>query len=243
MGQIANTDRVFSEIYARNVWGGSGVGSDPERTTEYVAFLQNFLHEHGIKSVVDYGCGDWRFSQLVDWSGIDYLGFDIVAAVIEENTRRYSAPNIHFEHVKDGVKLPRADLLICKDVLQHLPTVEVRRLLGVFKQLYSHLLITNDVAPEGQTNTDIEAGNWRPLRLDLPPFSEPGALLLTWDVHGFDCQWTKHTIHISTHAAERPAFTALKEWRGAGYAANAVRHALLRKARALAQRLRGNPPT
>lgn len=53
----------FEEIYATNEWGhGSGEGSLPVHTRGYVAFLQAFLAEKNITSVVDMGCGDWQFS-------------------------------------------------------------------------------------------------------------------------------------------------------------------------------------
>ena len=35
---------------------------------------QQFLKDNAIRSVVDAGCGDWEFSQAIDWTGIDYKG-------------------------------------------------------------------------------------------------------------------------------------------------------------------------
>src|SRR5262245_52014706 len=112
---------VFSEIYERRVWGrGSGEGSLPEHTSGYRTFLERFLREQQVRSVVDYGCGDWQFSRLIDWSGIDYLGLDLVDTLIEHHRAAYGARNVRFEAL-DGVpaELPDADLIILKDVLQH----------------------------------------------------------------------------------------------------------------------------
>src|SRR5689334_20558292 len=84
-GGSASTRDVFTGIYGRGTWGTndagvgtSGAGSTLQATAVYRAFLQQFLKDHAIRSVVDAGCGDWEFSQAIDWTGIDYRGFDIV---------------------------------------------------------------------------------------------------------------------------------------------------------------------
>src|ERR1039457_4590730 len=111
-------DKQFEEIYAKNLWlYGSGEGSLPEHTKPYRMMLKKLLTKLKISGVVDLGCGDWQFSRLIDWTGIDYHGFDVVRTVIEENRRRYSSDNIHF-HLYPGLpsELPGGDLLIAKDV-------------------------------------------------------------------------------------------------------------------------------
>src|SRR5437870_4263480 len=72
-----SVEEVFTEIYNQAIWGAneqgegySGPGSTMASTVEYRGFLQNFLKEKGIRSVVDLGCGDWEFSQNMDWTGV-----------------------------------------------------------------------------------------------------------------------------------------------------------------------------
>lgn len=212
MGPIGQARDAFSDIYARNTWGkGSGVGSEVEHTRDYVAALTEFMREHHIRSVVDFGCGDWQFSRTIDWSGIQYSGFDVVPAVIAANKSAFVAPNISFHLVEDGAHLPAADLLICKDVLQHLPVVEVRRYLAIFKRLYSHMLITNDVRPEDNLNIDIHPGQARPLRLDVAPFHETFDVLLTWDVDAYGYCSTKQTCHLRGATGMRPPYVKLAD--------------------------------
>jgi hypothetical protein len=86
-------DKVFTDIYQDKTWGTneagrghSGTGSTLQATVVYRAFLQQFMKDNGIKSVVDAGCGDWEFSSAIDWRGIDYRGFDIVASLVKQNT-------------------------------------------------------------------------------------------------------------------------------------------------------------
>jgi protein YibB len=176
-------NRRFTEIYDRGIWGpGSGVGSAPDKTVEYRAFVQQFMARNRVRSVVDLGCGEWQFSQLIDWSGVRYLGVDVVPAMIEKNRRDFGGGNVAFERFESLAKLPRADLLLCKDVLQHLPNKTVKDYLAAFRKKFRFSLITNDEEPAGILNTDIDIGQWRTLRLDREPFRELGATVLSWSV-------------------------------------------------------------
>jgi hypothetical protein len=167
---------IFTEIYDKNIWGGSGGGSSPENTVEYRALLQKFLKEKRIRSVVDFGCGDWAFSHLIDWSGVQYMGYDCVASVINENRRRHAAPNISFSvYRNDYVWLPPADLLIIKDVLQHWSNEDIDDFFFVYTYIYptsfKYILITNsgDQETDGQ---DITTGQTRSLSAKFLPLKK-----------------------------------------------------------------------
>lgn len=186
---------AFSYIYKNKIWGEnnkgegfSGPGSTLEQTVKYRELLQKFLADHQIKSVVDVGCGDWTFSQAIDWSGIDYKGFDVVEDVIKKNNQLYSSSSIHFE-VGDGTKenvLPPADLLLCKEVLQHLTLEDINNFLKNL-HLYKYCIITNDINPYGHltTNYDIKRGEHRYLDLREPPFCLKAEELLTYPSYPF----------------------------------------------------------
>lgn len=183
--------RAFEDIYAKATWGTnaegkghSGSGSTLRATTVYRAFLQQFLADNQIRSVVDAGCGDWEFSQTIDWSGIDYKGYDIVEAVIARNQARFTAPNLQF-FAADVIEhdLPPADLLISKHVLQHLSNADVLRFLPKLRR-YKHVLLVNGVdrATLSAGNTDIAPGGYRDLDVTRPPFNLPAAkVLMYWD--------------------------------------------------------------
>jgi SAM-dependent methyltransferase len=172
----------FEQIYAENKWlCGSGEGSQRQHTRRYTRFLQNFLRKNMVKSVVDMGCGDWQFSQFVDWTGIDYQGFDVVSSVIEANRKKFAAPGIRFElAIGDGSDLPFADLLIAKDVLQHWSNDAIKAFLPSLKR-YHYCIITNCVNPNGETtNEDIENGGFHYLDLRLAPFGVQAEELLSF---------------------------------------------------------------
>lgn len=192
LGAPAHARDVFTDIYGRGTWGKgdagvgtSGTGSTLQATVVYRAFLQQLMKDHAIRSVVDAGCGDWEFSQAIDWTGIDYRGFDIVESVVVQNRQRHGRPNIQFfvgNIVEDD--LPAADLLLSKDVLQHLTNQQVQAFLTRQLARYKHVLLTNGIDAQTLTaaNTDIAIGGYRPLDLTRPPFSLSGLKVLTyWD--------------------------------------------------------------
>jgi hypothetical protein len=134
--------------------------------------LQDILIQKKITSVVDMGCGDWQFSQFIDWSGITYQGYDVVPAVVSANKYKHAKQNVSFHlYSADPKELPVADLLIAKDVLQHLPNQIVLDFLPNLSK-YKYALLTNCTNPKGEdVNGEIAIGGFRYLDLRLPPFN------------------------------------------------------------------------
>lgn len=186
---VGRLEETFSTIYRQKLWGinaqgqgCSGSGSKIETTREYRELLEMILDALQIHSVVDLGCGDWEFSRAISWTNVDYKGFDVVAHVIDQNNRKYAKNTIAFA-VLDATQqeLPSADLLICKDVLQHLSNADVQKVIQQFKK-YTYCLVTNDVNADtlSSENYDIVSGDYRPLDLTKPPFNLKGCKLLTY---------------------------------------------------------------
>jgi 2-polyprenyl-3-methyl-5-hydroxy-6-metoxy-1,4-benzoquinol methylase len=163
---------VFSKIYKEDLWhGGSGAGSKLENIKEYVDILQKYIDKPEVKTVLDLGCGDWQFSKFLDLSSVSYLGVDVVESVIESNSTSYSASNIKFiSRDITTYEVPKADLIICKDVLQHLCNKDVVNILVKIITSSKFSLITNDFNPDNTENKDIDNGNYRCLDLTLSPF-------------------------------------------------------------------------
>jgi len=158
----------FEEIYATNLWGhGSGHGSLPSVTKSYRALVEQFVREHNVRTVIDYGCGDWQSSRLIDWNGADYLGIDVVPALIERNQRLYASERVRFQL---GYRGEQGDMLIAKHVLQHLPNDAVQQFLSEVVPRFRYALITNDSTPVHTLNKDIAEAGYRALDVRLPPF-------------------------------------------------------------------------
>lgn len=178
MQNIDNISGAFTRIYDDNVWGkGSGTGSMAVNNIDYIAFISNFIRRNKISSVLDFGCGDWQFSQFVDWSGLDYTGVDVVESVITRNSELFAAPNIRFMTYSDIAALPSVDLVLSKDVMQHLPLAAVKQAIATLRTKAKLLLITNDIFPDKWTNVEIEPGGGRAIRLYEEPFNEKGAVI------------------------------------------------------------------
>ena len=173
---------AFDKIYNRNLWGfGSGHGSLPDATEGYRRFVQDFMRKNSVRTAVDFGCGDWQFSRLMDWTGIDYLGLDVAKSVIEQNRSTYGSKNVRFEPAPDRfADVPKADLLIVKDVLQHLPAEMIHCFMAQVIQRFPFALITNCSEPDSERNRDIQAGEYRPLDLRVAPFGYPAEAVFSF---------------------------------------------------------------
>jgi 2-polyprenyl-3-methyl-5-hydroxy-6-metoxy-1,4-benzoquinol methylase len=91
--------KIFNTIYKYNLWlFGSGSGSLAINNKPYINFLQNFIKEKSIKSIIDIGCGDWQLFEKINLSNTKYLGLDLVESVIEANKKKYGNSNVQFQY-------------------------------------------------------------------------------------------------------------------------------------------------
>src|SRR5688572_14350459 len=171
---------TFNRIYAEGTWGKdvagkgtSGTGSTLEITREYRAYVEDFMKKHSVKTVVDAGCGDWSFSSAIDWGTASYIGVDIASDVIAAARSKHETDKITFQVGDITDELPAADLLISKDVLQHLSNELVHKFIrnNLRKGKYKWVILTND---RGTENGDIASGGYRAIDLAAPPFEVRG---------------------------------------------------------------------
>lgn len=191
-----NSENVFTNIYANNIWGGSGMGSTLEYTISYRLKLMEFIKEFKCENVIDIGCGDWKFSSLIDWNGINYLGIDVVQSLIDNHNGKYKDENINFEKMdvlNEYDSLPITDLFILKDVIQHWPTWSINQVLTSLQKKCKYLLITN-CSHQSDNNQDIIIGDFRPLSYKMKPLNKFEPTLY----HAFH---TKEMIYINGNMA------------------------------------------
>lgn len=145
---------IFSSTYRNYLWGRkqgdfnfySGDGShNPEVIDEYIREVSSFIAE--FKSppvVVDLGCGDFHIgSQLCKYAK-QYIACDVVPEVIEANMSRNDLTNVSFR-VLDAAKqeLPKGDIVILRQVLQHLSNSDVRNVLQRIQGNFQYLIFTD----------------------------------------------------------------------------------------------------
>ncbi len=172
---------VFTRVYENAEWGvnennegWSGGGSSFEYAFHYREFVNNLLAEGTVKTVLDLGCGDWECSKYIDWNGVSYLGYDAVEKIIQKNKKHHAAQNIHFINANFLTgELPKADLMLCKHVCQHITNEDVMKIIKQIHK-FKHCVFVNPVDPETKTspNYDTEvSASGRVIDLLAPPFN------------------------------------------------------------------------
>lgn len=173
-------EKAFTYIYANNQWGHadsvSGHGSSLEKTRGVRERLPEILRKYEVRSVLDVPCGDFHWLKELDLTGISYTGGDIVQPLVRRAQRLYGGPGRRFITLDASADtVPKADLIICRDLLIHLPLATGMQVLQNLRASGSGLLLTTSYVFEGE-NRDIPVGGWRPINLEMPPFSLPPPL-------------------------------------------------------------------
>jgi SAM-dependent methyltransferase len=156
---------AFEEVYRRNLWNGvesrSGPGSGTASTKHVAEAIVALVEELGVKSVLDVGCGDsFWMPELPGYIGVDVASEAVSRARALHPARRYE---------RARARLPRADLVICRDVIQHLSLVDAGRLVDRIARSGATWLLASTY--DGGEVEDIESGEaaWSP-DLTQPPF-------------------------------------------------------------------------
>lgn len=173
-------ENIFTEIYRSNAWGGndsvSGMGSDENETRIITRELFTLFNDLNISTMLDIPCGDFHWMKNVDLNSIDYTGADIVEELIQKNRKKYARDGIRFQClnlIKD--KLPKMDLVFCRDCLVHFSFVDIFLALDNICNSQSEYFVTTTFTGR-RVNHDIVTGQWRTLNLELAPFMLPKPL-------------------------------------------------------------------
>jgi 2-polyprenyl-3-methyl-5-hydroxy-6-metoxy-1,4-benzoquinol methylase len=173
---------VFTKIYKNDLFNArsgnennvskSGSGSDIEQTQEIIKQLPILLKKYNIKSILDVPCGDFYWMSHVDLRDIHYVGADIVSEVVAANTKKFATNTITFKEV-DVIndKLPKVDMIICRDLLVHLKNQQITEALKNIKKSGSKYLLTTSFKNTAQNIDNGTIGFWRTINLGLSPFN------------------------------------------------------------------------
>lgn len=182
---------VFSEIYAKAKWGGavgginSGSGSYGPAAELYIHNINRFIQSHAVKSVLDIGCGDFSIGSRLICD--NYTGIDVAQSVVDRNNAEYSSDGRRFACLDAAgpADLPRAQLCLIRQVLQHLSNQQVTAILRKFSPfefviLTEHQPAACDFRSHNRdivhgSNTRLAYGSG--LYFDKPPFNLKADLL------------------------------------------------------------------
>ncbi|MFN5901647.1 MAG: class I SAM-dependent methyltransferase [Novosphingobium sp.] len=189
----------FAAIYRNNMWknaeSASGFGSTLDATRQAREGLEQLIQQYDVQSILDAPCGDFNWMKELQFDG-HYTGGDIVADLIAANNARYASDKSRFQQI-DLVadQLPSADLVLCRECLNHLSLAEAAAALNNLVTASRKVLVVTHY-PALTANADQETSfRYRPLNLTHAPFnlpkpdavidecaSEQGKVLGVWDI-------------------------------------------------------------
>ena len=149
-----SNEEIFSQIYKNKLWGDdnsqdfySGPGShDVLLSKKYKnAILNYFNGDIKNMSFLDLGCGDFKIGELIYKNTKKYIGIDVVPELIERNKKLYRDENLFFSSYDIiNKKLPYANCVLIREVLQHLTNREVKIILKKLI-IYKHIIVTESI--------------------------------------------------------------------------------------------------
>lgn len=176
----AHMKSTFAPFYTENRWGDeeslSGPGSSLTRTAKLRSELPVLLKEVGTRTLLDAPCGDFNWMKETHLGVEHYIGADIIPDLIARNHELYGNNQTHFallDLTRD--KLPRADVILCRDCFIHFSYRHIAAAVKNFKRSGSAYLLTNSY-PAWRQNENIRTGDFRPINLTLHPFNFPPPL-------------------------------------------------------------------
>lgn len=174
----------FSEVYEKNIFGGrvsrSGEGSDLVQTEIIRRELPKIIKDFSVHTFLDAPCGDWYWMKETNLEVKQYIGVDIVEAMIEKHQKDFGAPSRTFICLDLATEsLPKADLIFSRDCLVHLSFDDALKIIDNFKRSGATYFLTTTFV-DRTLNNDLEGKDsfWRPLNMQLYPFNFPEPLLL-----------------------------------------------------------------
>ena len=179
----------WERIYAGG--GTSGAGSYGLLAEGKAAFLNSFVRDHSVQSIVEFGCGDGNQLSLADYP--HYVGLDVSRMAIQLCQRRFADDPTKSFFLYDGTCfvdrgcLFETDLALSLDVIYHLvedPVFEkymthlfaaARRFVVVYATNGEHW----DAAPHVRHRhftpwVDVHCPDWRLMSVTPGPNCGPG---------------------------------------------------------------------
>jgi SAM-dependent methyltransferase len=175
--------RAFVEFGLREREAGrresaSGPGSAASAAAECLKLLNASVSDYNVTSILDLGCGDWNWMRLADWRqlrSVEYEGWDAHETLIEDLSKAFGDERTRFR-VADitSTAFPNVDLVVCRDVLFHLPITLASKIIGRTRELKCLLLSTSFLGVREnmdiETYLPIDGWGFHRVNLDVYPF-------------------------------------------------------------------------
>ncbi|MFN3565563.1 MAG: class I SAM-dependent methyltransferase [Burkholderiaceae bacterium] len=185
---------AFDRVYAQGLWGASsdepsGSGSYGRWADEYVEHVRSLAELEGLRTAVDVGCGDFHVGAELCDRFERYEAIDASRLIIERNRERFRhLPHVRFS-VLDATRepLPAADLIMIRQVLQHLSNAQIEAVLRNAEAAARRLIVVAEhgLSAEAISAYNVDLGSHSPstrlalrscVRIDRPPFDRRAQL-------------------------------------------------------------------
>lgn len=204
---------AFDEIYRREYWKQgaslSGVGSEGEWVQRYCQLVEKLAKQLGLRTAVDAGCGDFNVGRELAPSFRAYTALDVSGFIIRRNKATFAnLGNVEFRESNLIEEIPpRVDIVMIRQVLQHLTNEQITRILRNVEASRSRYLLVAEEQPSHDgfipnrdlgshsVLTRLDAGS--AVDITAPPFSRVARLLATFPAPG-----TGGTSRLAVHLAE-----------------------------------------
>jgi hypothetical protein len=168
-------EAVFTKYYEDRMWRSnesvSGQGSTVAVTEHLRSGLPPLLADLNVSTLLDVPSGDFNWMSEVDLGNVEYIGGDIVPALIKANSEKFGRSGREFRVIDlTESDLPNADALLVRDCLIHLDFAAIDRVLRNVARSQIRWLLVSEY-PELAKNVDSSVGPATPVSLSLPPFS------------------------------------------------------------------------
>jgi hypothetical protein len=164
---------IFTDIVLNSRWTQHPCG--PGSTMKYTENLRKnivpLINKHEIKSMLDLPCGDFSWMSTTNITEeLDYIGADIVEELIKQNKNKY--PNVNFKVLDLTTdKLPKVDLLFCRDCLLHLSFKDIDKAFTNMSESGIKYVLLSNWYEDAQNNSDIKTGSNRYLDFINSPYN------------------------------------------------------------------------
>ena len=139
-----------------------------------------------VRTIVELGCGDWSTTNKISLGEREYVGIDIVKAVIDQNENRFGSDRIKFLHSDFVDQAPPGRSIACKGCPATSFNASVVKFIQSSLKSYRYAIFTNDIRKTEYRsivfgirfprrfdvcNRDIRDGESRSISVRNPPFN------------------------------------------------------------------------
>jgi len=134
--------------------------------------LPKIIKKYNIKTMLDCPCGDMNYMpKILKNLNVKYTGMDIVDSLIKENKQKYPQYTFKQTNVIND-KLSAYDLILMKDLLNHLSNKDIKKIFNNIKKSNSkYLLLNNYNLKKNSNNPFVRAPFWININWKISPWN------------------------------------------------------------------------